>query len=97
MLARLDIRSRTALRSFLIRLSLSAWVLLLFSSLHRWQYRQAIGIFHLMCAVSALCALAVAVIRREKPQDMTLNLWDESLAFTALSLLTFFLWRQAGS
>lgn len=96
MFARLDIQSRTVLRNFLIRLSLSAWVLLLFAGIHRWPYRQAVGIFHLMCAVSALCAMAVALLRREKPQAATLNLWDESLAFSALSLLALFVWRQAG-
>ncbi len=96
MFARLDTRSRRVLRNFLVRLSLSAWVLLLFASLHRWQYRQAVGVFHLMCAVSALCAMTVALIRREKPQDATLNLWDEGLAFSALSLLALFLWRLAG-
>lgn len=96
MFARLDTRSQRVLRSFLVRLSLSAWFLLLFASLYRWQYWQAVGVFHLMCAVSALCAMTLASIRRERPQDATLNLWDESLAFSALSLLAQFLWRMAG-
>jgi hypothetical protein len=71
-------------------------VLLLFAGFHKWPYRHVLGMFHLMCAVSALSAVVAALLRREKPQAATLNLWDESLAFTALSLLALFLWRQAG-
>lgn len=40
--------------------------------------------------------MAAALLRREKPQAATLDLWDKSLAFSALSLLALFLWRQAG-
>jgi hypothetical protein len=96
MLTRLDPRSRVALRNFLIRLSLCAWVLVLTACLNKWSCRQAIAVFHLMCVVSAPSAMVFALLRREKPYQTTLNLWDESLAFSALSLLALFIWRETG-
>ena len=94
--AGLDPKSRQALRSFLIRLLLCVWMLALVASLNRWPCHVAIGMFHLMCTVSALSAVGVALFRREKLQQTALTLWDESLAFTALSLLMLFIWRETG-
>jgi hypothetical protein len=92
----LDPKSRRVLRRFLIRLLLCVWMLALVASPNRWPYRVAIGMFHLMCTVSALGAIGAALFRREKLNQTSLTLWEESLAFAALSLLMLFIWRETG-
>jgi len=96
MLSRLDIRSRQVVRNFLFRLSLNAWMVVLVAGLGKWPYQRALGAFHLTCAASAMVAMTVALFRGEKPSDISLNLWDESLAFSALGLLALFVWRELG-
>jgi hypothetical protein len=92
----LDPKSQTVLRSFLIRLLVCVWMLALIANLNRWPFRVAIGILHLMCAIAALSAMAVALFRLERPDRTALTLWDESLAFAGLSLLMLFIWRETG-
>lgn len=94
MLSRLDIHSRQVVRNFLFRLSLNVWMVVLVAELGKCPYPRAFGVFHATCAASAMIAMTVALFRGEKPMDTFLNLWDESLAFSALGLLALFIWRE---
>lgn len=94
MLSRLDPRSQRVVRNFLVRLSLYLWMLAFTARLGKWSYQQALDVSHLTCAMSALIAMALALFRGEKPAGVSLNLWDESLAFTALSLLALAILRK---
>jgi hypothetical protein len=95
-LSRLDPKSQRAVRSFPSRLFLCTSLLLSIAFLDRWPCHNAIGAFHLVCSTSALIAMVVALARREQLRGPFLTFWDESLAFSALSLLMVFVWRETG-
>jgi hypothetical protein len=94
--SRLDPKSRRAVRNFLSRLLFCTALLLSIACFDRWPYRNVIAMFHLACSTFALAAMVAALLRREKPSGSFLTLWDESLAFAALSLLMLFVWRETG-
>jgi hypothetical protein len=87
MFSRLDSRSRAILNGFARRLCLAVGMVLMFSVIQRWPYQYALGLFQLMCMAAAACAMGLALLRRETVKAPTLTLWDEGLAFNALSLL----------
>jgi hypothetical protein len=94
MLSRLDSRSRAVLDGFARRLCLAVWLALLACYIQRWPYQDALGLFQLMCTAAAFGAMALALWKHEHLRSRTLTLWDEGMAFNALSLLTHGLARH---
>jgi hypothetical protein len=84
---RLDIRSRRALRGFLVRLVTFALITVGPCLAGSRSLREAGLGFHAICFFGATLACAWAALLREKPYAPSFNFWDEALALVGAGLL----------